>query len=247
MIERVTCTVIEGRAELRSACMRYSLLERVAASVRRGEVALLAFGLNDRELRLVLRGDETAIGHVVRGIKVGTTRAVREHRVPFAWGATQRAIADDLEQAVAWAHRAPVEGGVTGPLASPWSSHRDLMGVRSAMAWDLTAVDGLVDPQRVHQLAGGTVLIDDKRVSRRPDSLGTLLRVTAAVLGVLPADRRCFRLFVHVAKDFGWSTRELADALTLTTRRIRQLAGADEPLVELAHTTLADPRLCRVP
>jgi hypothetical protein len=74
-----------------------------------------------------------------------------------------------------------------------------------------------------------------------------LLRVSAAVIGVLPSDRRCFRLFVHLARMAGWETVNLASALALTPRRVRQLAAEDEPDLPLALWAFDDPRLAIVP
>ena len=67
------------------------------------------------------------------------------------------------------------------------------------------------------------------------------------LLGVLPADRRCFRLFVHLGNARGWSTQDLAAALALTARRVRQLKASPEPMLRVALMSLADPRLCVVP
>jgi hypothetical protein len=71
--------------------------------------------------------------------------------------------------------------------------------------------------------------------------------MAGSVLGVLPGDRRSFRLFVHLAIARGFSKADLADALVLTQRRIRQLAAATEPQLDLGLCALADPRLRCVP
>jgi len=248
MLERVLIEVERGEAALESAVCRYGILERLARSAKRLGVEVVAFGFGRGELRAVLEGRRNAITNVVRGVKVGTTRAALAWKteVSFAptlrWAVSRRGLAE----AVAWAHRAPVDAGAIGPLASPWSSHRDLLGYRDAQFFDGHALRERVDAGAVHALAGGGAL-PLAGASRTAPSLSLLLRLAAAVVGVLPADRRCFRLFVHLARRLGWRTRDLASALMLTGRRIRQLATGREPLVHVALLSLADPRLSRVP
>lgn len=250
MFERARIHLESGPDALASPLLRYALLERAALSARRNDVELLAFGLGDGEARLVFNGEVEAIRNVLRGVKVGTVRSARAYGVDILWAPTRR---DDvspgrLVHAVAWAHRAPVDAGAVGPLASTWSSHRDLLGYRKAQFYDRAVLNGLVDVRKVHRLAGGEALPATARLPDRPrESLSLLLRLAAAVLGVLPADRRCFRLFVHLARRRGWRTIDLADALMVSCRRIRQLASTREPLLPVAIRSLADPRLCRVP
>jgi hypothetical protein len=249
-IERIACAVESGHEALVGAVMRYGVMERLGASSARVDVRLLAFGLGDGELRLVVEGDRRDIANVMRGLKVGTTRAARESGRRLEWsGNVHTPVADDaLDRAVAWAHAAPVDAGAPGPLGSPWSSHRDLMGYRHAPFYDNAVLAGRVDPQRVHRLAGGRAApeasVSDDGAG---EPLSLLLRVAAAVRGVLPADRRCFRLFAQLAARRGWTTSEVARALGLTPRRVRQLKAERDPLLPLAMTTLGDARLLRVP
>jgi len=245
MAERIHFEVIDGG--LGRPWLRYGLLERAARSAARREVQVLAFGLGPTEVRLVLEGGEEEVRNTVRGLKVGTIREVRAWGGRLCWGPVVRQPVGELGEAVAWAHLAPVDGGTPGPLATPWSSHRDLLGFRTATFYDPAVLDGRVDPHEIHRLCGGEPLPDGWPPPGGRESLSVLLRLAGAVLGVLPADRRCFRLFVHLARARGWGTSDLARALTLTTRRIRQLACLDEPLLPVAMTALGDPRLCRVP
>ncbi len=251
MTERVLVTMERGFEGLTSAVLRYGMLERLAKSAALRNVTVLAFGVARRELRLVLDGADADIRNVIRGVKCGTGRAARRLNVTIEWGEQRRTevTVDGLEEAVAWAHSAPVEHGVIRPLASPWTSHRDLMGYRVAGFFDAGAVRGRVDLERVHQLAEGGPMpgLPTGAPPVRTESLDVLLRIAAGCKGVLPADRRCFALFAQLAGARGHQTCEIATALALTTRRVRQLRKADEPQLEMAMRCLSDARLRVVP
>jgi hypothetical protein len=248
MFQRVQLDILRGAPGMRGALVRYDIMERINRSCSRLGIGLVAFGFGDSELRLVVEASQREIGNLIRGLKVGTRRALCKWNVDVIWSKAEvEPVATRLEHAVAWAHRAPVDSGASGPLASPWSSHRDLLGFRRARFFDASVLRG-VDARQVHELAGGRPLPTGwpPREGER-ESLALLLRLAAAVLGVLPADRRCFRLFVHLARARGWGTVDLAGALVLTRRRVRQLAAMAEPLLPVVMTALSDPRLCRVP
>ena len=251
MIERVLCEVDSGMLGIGSPLVRYSFLERLAKCAEKNGVTILAFGIGDFDVRLVLEGGDDQIRNTIRGLKVGTTRAAKSWGVHMVWGQTMRWMWPRdaaLEAAVAWAHSAPLDSGAHGPLSSPWSSHRDLLMFRRARFYDASVLDGRVDPRLVHKMVGGSPL--PKGWPPSPDqreSLSLLLRVAASVLGVLPADRRCFQLFVHLALTRGWASLDVAGALCLTDRRIRQLRGVEEPLLPTALVALGDSRLCYVP
>lgn len=239
------CRIAQGGDELRRPMLRYGLLRRLAASAADRDATLLAFGIGDHEVRLVLEADPQTAYHLVRGVKAGTSRAARSWDVVVMWGdTTVREVAEDrLALEVAWCHRV---GDDPDPLATPWTSHRDLLGYRHADFFDPIPLRARVDALDVHRRAGGAPL-PSRATSVDDAGLNGLLRVAAAVLGVLPANRRCFRLFVHLARAAGYRTPELARALQLTGRRIRQLAQGDEPLLPLAMAHLDDPRLAVVP
>lgn len=247
MVERVRVDLTGGHRGLVGAVFRYEVLERLAQSARGQQVTPLAFGFAADELRMVLHGEPEAVGNVVRGLKVGTIRAAGRWNLSLRSGPTVREPAPDLVSAVVWAHRGPIEAGAAGPLASPWSSHRDLLGFRRASFYDPAPLLGRVDARRVHDRCGGDPLPEGWPPEGGFESLTTLLRIAGGVLGVLPADRRCFRLFVHLGRARGYQTCEMADALGLTRRRVRQLAAEREPELPLALVSLADPRLSRVP
>jgi hypothetical protein len=252
MLFRVSIDAAQGIGALTSPVMRYELIERLAAGVTKYDGKLLAFGLGDGVVRMVVEcAEEEAVGRMTRGFKVGTTRAAVRLGHRLTWWTPIRTVIPDtraaLEDAIVWAHRAPVElGSAPSALATPWSSHRDLLGFRVAAFYDPRDVVGRVDVGRIARLTDRHV-VPAPRAPATNESLAYLLRVAASVLGVLPADRRCFRLFVHLAKARGWQTSFVADALTVTTRRIRQLAQDPEPLLPTAIEVLGDARLCRVP
>lgn len=248
MLERVSVDLTGGQEWLTGAVFRYEVIARLSRCSRDRGVTLLAFGFGGAELRVVLEGPTEAVPNVLRGLKVGTVRAAARWGISFTSGVHVRTPVDDLVEAVAWAHHAPVECGASGPLDSPWSSHRDLLGLRRAEFFDARPLLARVDPEAVHARCGGAPLAAGWRA--RPggrEDLGFLLRVAGGVLGMLPADRRCFRLFVHLGRARGWRTGELAQALALTPRRVRQLASEAEPTLSLATAALADTRLSKVP
>ncbi|MEQ1502301.1 MAG: hypothetical protein ABMB14_08715 [Myxococcota bacterium] len=250
MIEKVVVDLTGARIGLLGAVFRYEVMERLARCAEPRSVRVLAFGFGEWDLRLVLEGDPDQITNVLRGLKVGTIRAAARWGIALATSASHReGIGSErwLLDAVVWAHRAPLDAGAASSLASPWSSHRDVLGVRKAEFYDRAALDGRVDPKELAR----RLLSEPVPAARRPGvatgDLAYLLRIAAGVLGVLPGNRRCFRLFVHLAKAHCWSTYDIARALDLSTRRVRQLAGEVEPALGLALRTATDPQLSRVP
>lgn len=241
----VRCPIAVGQDHVARPLARYDLVHRLAACCARRGVTVLAFGVGPREVRALLDGSSQDIAVAVLALRSGTARAVRAAGSALMWGDTeQRVVPDDaLAAEIAWAHAATGEGD---PLASPWSSHRDLLGFRRASFYDADPVRARVDPEEIHRLAGGAPLPPPRR-ALSDAGLDRILRVSAAVLGVPASDRTCFRLFVHLARAQGWATPDLERALRLTGRRIRQLAAAPEPLLPVAEVHLADARLCQVP
>lgn len=232
---------------LRGASFRYPLLERARLLSERAGVELLAFGFAADSVRLVVEGPEPAVRAFVKALKVGTVMAAAAHGVDLA-GRNDSRVRMGTFEAVAWAHRGPVEDGAGDVLASPWSSHRDLLCLRSAAFFDATALRARVDARAMHAVLGGDPLPEGwPPADFHVDNLPILLRVAGAVLGRLPADRRCFRLFVHLAKARGFRAAAVAAALSLTTRRVRQLLAEPEPLCDVALRCLADGRLRVVP
>lgn len=240
-IERIELGGVGDGAGPTGSVDRYEALEGLHRACR-GRAAILAFGFTDQDLRVVL--EDVGSGGIARAlVAFKVSRARAGHRVR----SSDRWIADSepLEQIIAWAHRAPVEAGdVAAPLDSAWTSHRDLMGYRVAPFYDASALLARIDRVRVHDLAGGGRLPDGWPPRRpRAEPLMTLLRVAAAVSGVVPGDRRCFRLFVQLARRRGWAVPEVARALLLTPRRIRQIAGESDRRVEVAMVWLGETAL----
>jgi hypothetical protein len=248
MVERVTI-FYAGDSGLRGPLIRYGMMVRLAKGLAKRNLSLLAFGFGDCELRLLLEGDAFGIREVLRGMKSGTSRVARRYGVELVWTETIRTQVGEteLEPAVVWCHRAPVDAGAGGPLASPWSSHRDIMQYRSASFYDPSVLSGRACALRVHQAAGGVRLPEGWPPPGGHESLSYLMRVAGSTLGVLPANRRCFHLFAQMAVARGYRTADVADAMCLTPRRVRQLLHKDAPMLKAAMVAIADPQLSHVP
>lgn len=244
MIEYIELTMsgVGQLAEL--PVWNHTLVERACVTARRRGVTLLAFGLAGDRLRMLVQGDPAARANHLRGVKVGTIGAARarRHRLVFV-ETDRRPVRSDLETAVVEVHRVAALDGARSPLDSPWTSHRDMLGYRRAPYFDAGPLRALVDPLRVHRRLGGapTGPRRDRRPS--PPSLGVLLHAAAAVRGTLAPDPSCYRAFVQAAKARGYPAREIARSLSLTVRRVNQLAYPPDPYLPLVDKAVADPRL----
>ena len=240
-----------GASEVR---IRYDFLDHLRLACRRYEVILLAFGFDDQGIRLVLEGSRPRL----RSVWSSAWYELQGRRASFADGPSPRNVEHHhLTDAVVWAHLGPAEAspGLPGPLASPWSSHRDLMGYREAAFYDRSEVADRVDLGTVHRRCGGgppptaADLRRDCCVVRRPGRRGDgprepllhLSRVAASVVGREPADPKSFGLFAHLATARGWTVREVADALLVSSRRVRQLLDRQAQELALAYTALMHP------
>jgi hypothetical protein len=217
----------------------YRLLERASRAARTRRLPLLAMGLAHDELRLLVQGRHPQARAVLAALRSGTSRALKP--LGFHGRPVELRVADDATSGAAWCHAV-----ATGdPLAWTWSTHRDLLGFRRTDFFDPRPLRRRARPADVHRLAGG-----HERVRPPPHrrlDLDHLLRIAGAVQGRLPADPRSFALFVQLARHVGYDNAQLAPALRLTKRRVRQLAGAPHPLLRVARAHLRDARLWEVP
>ncbi len=246
----VTWGTEDEHAWLRSAMYRYGLLTRLRRCAARQGATLVAFGFSGPLVRLVIDArDARSLSYMLRGLRIGVSWEARNWGVPLGTVVNQRerAVEGDVLEAVVWAHSAPLGEELIRPLESTWTSHRDLMGLREMLEFDATPLRAAVDAAEVHRRLGGASLPAETPGPHHRPSLFDVLRVSAAVVGVLPDDHRCFRLFVHLAKHLGFDTGSIADTLDRTRRRIRQLRAQPEPLWALGAQYLVDERLCRIP
>jgi hypothetical protein len=239
-VKQVQVEMLLGAEALAHHTARYALIERVAAAASDRGVAFLGFGIAGECVRLVLAGDDVAVARTVHGVKAGTARQTRNMGAFLLWSDTEISEVADVAAALDWAHHA----GGADPMTHPWTSLRDLLGLRRAPFYDADVVASFVDRDA---LAARYALPAVPPAPPSPGPIGHLLRVAAAVRGVLPGDRTSFRLFVHLARAAGVANDTLARALCLTDRRIRQLVAEHEPMLGPALVTLADPRLAAVP
>lgn len=230
---------------LTTPLFRYELVERLWRATKKQRVQVVAWGLCGSELRVVLRGSDTAVKNVMRGVRVGTVRSASQQGVRLRSGSSDRWRVEEraLESVIAWAHQGDGEMH-TDPLEEVWTSHRDMMGVRYPVGWGQIIACTAEQTERIHIALGGGVWPPIEDVRPPPGTqLGHLLRAASSALGILPGDRRGFRLFVHLARTSGWPTRSIAAALCLTRRRVRQLAAESESLCGVAAHYVSDRRL----
>jgi hypothetical protein len=243
MIRTVSLTLLCGAELLDRAVARYDLLDRLSEACQLRGLTLLAFGLGEEELRLVLEGPTDEIARAMARLRMGTARhyAHRGHTIVWSDPTFEAVSEEGLAHAIHWAHSCQDDD----PLATPWTSLRDLLGFRRASFFDPARARTRLAPA---DLPPVTPPMKPRSSSRHhTHGLDRLLRVAAATLGVLPANRICFRLFVQLGRQIGYSSETLAAALHLTPRRIRQLQNDDEPLLSAALFALDDTRLAVVP
>lgn len=237
MIRTLLMRVLCGAELLDRPAHRYAMLDRLAAACEQRGVTLLGFGLGHEELRLVLEGQPEEINRVAFSLRVGTSRHYAWHGKTLVWDDNLVRPVSDLWEALCWAHAAQAD-----PLASPWTSLRDLLGYRRAPFYQASRARSRLPPDTLPP----TSLTVWERRGPAP-ALDRLLRVAAAVIGVLPSSRTSFRLFAQLGHQLGYSAEAMAEALNLTPRRIRQLLEVHEPMVPVALVTLSDARLAVVP
>lgn len=219
---------------------RVELLHRQRRACEDRDLTLLAFHLRYKRLEIIVEGEHTAVHEALRAIKIGTSQALRSSYPDFMWSpSTVCSIPpDSLDIAVARCHRLEHK---RVPLSTAWSSHRDLMGLRDAAFFDATALRARVSSRRVHRSAGGKA---PKPVAQTSvPTLADLLQAAAETHGLMPADPKAFRLFVHLARLHGYAADALAAALAVTERRVRQLAADVDPMVPIGLAHLHDARL----
>jgi hypothetical protein len=207
---------------------------------RKYRVRVIAFGLGADAFRWLLCGAPADITEVLRGFKVGTARRSAGRVRLSAWErspVTSSSLPGQIQwvQGVSWGGLDAADG------VNPWSSEPDRLGYRCAHFFD---------PLPLQAILGGDVFEPTELAPADlldGYSLRFLMRLAGAVVGRLPGHHKSFRLFVHLARFFGWEYSEIARALGLTVRRARQLDEGSEPLLWTALWGLLEPRLCHLP
>jgi len=232
-----------GHRHVSSPTMRYELMLRIFSSCRKRSTPLIAWGIGEDGIQLLVRTDPTSGRQLARGIKTGTTRSCRNRGHDLVWCRTRVIPVADHAKAIASCHAVYTMDGFGSAVASPWSSHRDLLGLRitphysPALALHCTTAEAICA-----ELQEDVVRPTSAEPPVRP-SMHKLMRAAAAAHGVLPADRRSFGTFAQLAGRTGWRNIDVADALNVTPRRVRQLKQRPSRHTELALYHIVDPRL----
>jgi hypothetical protein len=161
---------------------------------------------------------------------------------------------------VAYAHNNPVKARmVEDPLAWPFSSHRDVYGLRCAdwfsPAGILSRLDEKLDARWLHRKAEGRPPVpplDEPVLEKHPiEDITIIARAVASVFGIAEhelgdATDRAFEArscLVSVARWHGWRAPSIARFLDKSPRQIRRLRRVDTPAVRAVLATLRDARL----
>jgi hypothetical protein len=156
----------------------------------------------------------------------------------------------------AYTHANPVQAEmVEDPLAWPFSSHRDVYGLRHAQWFSPERLrsrmsEGL-DGRWLHRKAEGwtavPTLADPIGREEPIEALELIGRAVASVLGLTeeemrasPKARRCFAVAARVE---GWQPSAIARFLGWTCRHARRFGIEDTPEVRAVLAVLRDPRL----
>ena len=226
--------------EIESNVERIDLLSRVRRCMDAHRLTWLGYRLDDERLQVLVSGGSPSIWRMIHGIRRGTAHTSR------SWASRQYLDlaglhrVDDLGCALAQLHR-QMDG--SDPLSNRWTSHRDLMGLRQAAYFDARDVRRRVNAEEVNLASGGAPVHLRAGSEGRQPSLDRLLYQAGDVYGTSGADRKVFSLFAHMAKQAGYSNSEVADALMLSDRRVRQLLAAQPVGLPIGLAVLGDERL----
>jgi len=248
MFHRVVIELTDS-TPIPTTVLRYDVLHRMQRSAERSHTAVWGFGLANGRLRLVVRGDEANAASLGRRIRVGTRLSLPPSLRPRqSWSLVEPLADADLVAGIAWAHGAVLQHAPT-VLASPWSSHRDLLGFRRAPFFDADLVRELVDPLAVHRRLSPwrAPAVDASAPSPIPLTPTLARRVGAAVHGVLPGHWASRRTTAHLMHRAGYDTEAIGRATGTTRRRAQQLLRLPPDGVKPAWASLRHDELLFVP
>ncbi len=250
MLTTVEVDVSGGLQPLMGAAYRYRMLGRVRENAHALGIRVYAFGFGHRHLRLLVSGGSMAVGQLTRSLKVSASNTARH--LGLRWDAESTWVqvwGGRLVEGAAWVQRGGRPQGQRDALGTPWSSHRDVLGLRRAPFFDPTPLRVAVDVKALHQACSkGPVPAPPERIPRGLQlDLHGLHRVAAAVHGVMPEQRRCYATFVQLADRCGASREAIGATLAVGERRVRHYLSQPSDAVPAALTCLTDPRLLRVP
>jgi hypothetical protein len=161
---------------------------------------------------------------------------------------------------VAYAHNNPVKARmVEDPLAWPFSSHRDVYGLRYAdwfsPAGILARFDEKLNARWLHRKAEGRaplpLLVEPVLHEDPVEDMAVIARAVAAVFGMSLDDvaaktDRAFEArscFASVARWYGWRPASITRFLKKSARQVRRMGRVDAPTVRAVIATLQDARL----
>ena len=224
---------------------------------------LIAFCLMGTHAHLVVEVETLALAHEsIRRMSNALDATAEKRGVAHLAMPHMQTLEDDhaVLRYVAYAHNNPVKARmVEDPLAWPFSSHRDVFGLRCAdwfsPAGILSRLDQKLDGRWLHRKAEGrppVPVLDAPVLQKHPvEDMAIMARAVASVFGISEdelADRtdRAFEArscLVSVARWHGWHAASIARFLEKSPRQVQRLGRDDTPSVRAALATLRDPRL----
>ena len=218
---------------------------------------LIAFCLMSTHMHLVLEVDsEDHAKAVVRRIANRHDRTAPERGVAMVDEPHLQVLADDhaVFRYLVYAHGNPVKAEmVADPLSWPFSSHREMCGMRNASWYSADRIMLRVrrhpEGASFHERAGGRLpvpqLLEPVQRTQPGETLDVIALTVAAFFGhaklheSFPA-RRCF---ASIARFEAWPTKSIAAHLDKSIRQVNRFAPEDTPAVRAVLAMLRDPRL----
>jgi hypothetical protein len=224
---------------------------------------LIAFCLMGTHLHLVVEADTfTLARECIEWMSSALDATAEERGVAHLALPHTQVLGDDhaVLRYVAYAHNNPVKARmVEVPLAWPFSSHRDVFGLRCAQwfspAGILSRMDEKLDLRWFHRKAEGRPRVpslDEPFLEKHPvEDMAIMARAVASVFGIAQdelgdATDRAFEArscLVSVARWHGWRAPSIGRFLKKSPRQIRRLARVDTAQVRAVMATLRDVRL----
>ena len=206
-------------------------MEVILRSAARCGVRVLGFACGVEMIRVVAKGDRSAFRNQQRGLKVGVRHLAKRCQVKgLRWVDTivREHPSVEVPEWVDWAHHLVDVSLANAIHRQPCTSYWDYRRLRRHHLFK--PLERLLQQPVTDERS--------EKYARDKPTLRYILSVSAFVLGLQDANPKSFALFVALTKKHGYTHYELAKALCLTERRIRQPTHVPTPNIETAYRFL---------